>query len=94
MNLIVMSIDSVMKVFFTGSTSNLIEDTKRYDYINDIIMSLKHESINYIHYPAKSDIETFLNQQFLFTPYKSLLENGVNAQVLNYKQEQVSLFNF
>lgn len=50
-----MSIDSVMKVFFTGSTSNLIEDTKRYDYINDIIMSLKHESTNYIHHPVDSD---------------------------------------
>lgn len=44
-----------MKVFFTGSTSKLAEDIRRYDYINQLIMSLKHENVNYIHHPENSD---------------------------------------
>lgn len=63
MNLIIMSIDFVMKVFFTGSTSNLAEDTRRYDFINSLIMSLKHESTNYIHHPAKSEYRTSVEKE-------------------------------
>ncbi len=44
-----------MKVFFTGSTSNLDKDNDRYSYINQLILSLGHENTNYIHHPIESD---------------------------------------
>lgn len=61
-------------------------------YKNVVLRGLSmHESLYMV---AKSDIEKFLSNQFLFTPYDSLLKDKENAKVLNYKQEQVNLFNF
>jgi hypothetical protein len=60
-----------MKVFFTGSTSNLKEDNDRYDYINNLIMSLGHESTNYIHHPKDSSYRNKVE--------KSLEDSGKNV---------------
>lgn len=44
-----------MKVFFTGSTSKLKEDTSKYLYIINYLETLGHVNTNYIHYPENSD---------------------------------------
>lgn len=45
-----------MKIFFTGSTSNLKKDKSKFSEIITIIDSLGHRNTNYIHFPRKSKI--------------------------------------
>lgn len=69
------------------------DNTSRFKNYKNVVMRGigMHEGL---YMTPKSDIENFLNQQFLFTDYESLFKEGVNSKVLNYKQEQVNLFNF
>lgn len=60
-------------------------------YKNVVLRGISmHESL---YMTSISDIEDFLNTvKCLFIDYETLLKDGINTKVLNYKQEQVTIF--